>query len=117
MDKVESGYPKPIKTGWPGVPDNIDAAFTLSVDISYFLKGNLCYMFDNKKDEVFAGYPKKIAECFPGIPDNIDTAVRYIWDNVIYFFKGVNYYQYDRDTKTAVGPLSTKHKWRNLCFV
>lgn len=116
LDRVESGYPQPISTGWPGVPDNIDAAFSLSSSVSYFFKGNQCYMFDSLQDRVFPGYPKTITECFPGIPDNLDSAVRYYWDNVIYFFKGDYYYKWVRPSNTAVGPLQISSKWRNICI-
>ena len=117
LDRVERGYPQPISTGWPGIPDNIDAAFSLNSTVSYFFKGNQCYMFDSLQDRVFPGYPKTITECFPGIPDNLDSAVRYYWDNVIYFFKGDYYYKWIRASNTAVGPLRISSKWRNLCFI
>uniref|UniRef100_A0A8C6PLZ6 72 kDa type IV collagenase n=1 Tax=Nothobranchius furzeri TaxID=105023 RepID=A0A8C6PLZ6_NOTFU len=36
---MDPGFPKPIAESWNGVPDGIDAAFSLN-DYSYFFKGN-----------------------------------------------------------------------------
>ena len=99
------------------MPDNIDAAFSLSSQVSYFFKGNLCYKFDSATDKVSTGYPKTISECFPGVPDNLDSAFRYYWDDVAYFFKGHYYYRWDATNNKAVGPYLIETKWRNLCFV
>uniref|UniRef100_A0A8C6PPX3 72 kDa type IV collagenase n=2 Tax=Nothobranchius furzeri TaxID=105023 RepID=A0A8C6PPX3_NOTFU len=38
---MDPGFPKPIAESWNGVPDGIDAAFSLNgIDYSYFFKGN-----------------------------------------------------------------------------
>ena len=116
LDRVETGYPQAISSGWPGIPDNIDAAFSFNETVSYFFKGNLCYKFDSPNDRVFAGYPKTISQCFPGVPDNLDSAVRYYWDNKVYFFKGLYHYKLNTATNT-VTQEKISDKWKNLCFV
>jgi len=116
LDQVQSG-PTLISVGWKGVPDNIDAAFSLNATVSYFFKGDKCYMYDSLADQVFAGYPKFINDCFPGIPNNLDSAVRYYWDNEVYFFKGEYYYKWLKRSNRSQGPYLISSRWRNLCFV
>ena len=41
-DSVESGYPREISDDWPGLPNNIDAAFTWTDNQkTYFFKGTV----------------------------------------------------------------------------
>ena len=116
MDEVETGYPKPISGNWDTVPDNIDAAFTLSKDYSYFFKGNQCYKYDNNNDKVVSGYPKNISDEFSGLPNaSIDTVFKWYYDGIVYFFKGVNYYKYDNNLASSARNI--KDDWKNLCFI
>ncbi|XP_072283967.1 matrix metalloproteinase-18-like isoform X2 [Pyxicephalus adspersus] len=56
-DQIESSYPKLIKEGFPGIPNNIDAAFTQPAIVSkrgnvireeriFFIKGKKYYLYD-----------------------------------------------------------------------
>ena len=110
------GSPQLIRFGWRGVPDNIDAAFSLNRTVSYFFKGSLCYKYDGPTDRVLAGYPKPISHCFPGLPDNLDSAVRYYYDDRVYFFKGLYYYLLNSNSNTVSGPKLIEMKWKNICF-
>ena len=110
-------HTRDISQGWPGVPDNIDAAFSHSDGRSYFFKGNLVYQFDNIADRVSSGYPKPIQSVFPGVPNNLDTAFRWFYNGKSYFFKGLYYYKWDDRSGRASGPWSIKQGWQNHCFV
>merc|ERR1712200_324530 len=93
-DSVADGYPKDIFPFWPGLPNDIDAAFTWPESGStYFFKGNEYWKFENQIPEI--GYPKQLGLGFPGIPGNLDTA--YVWsgNGKIYFTKGNNYWKFD----------------------
>ncbi|XP_044127214.1 matrix metalloproteinase-18-like [Bufo gargarizans] len=56
-DKIEAGYPKPMKEGFPGIPANVDAAFTQPAIVAkgnkvireeriFFIKGKKFYVYD-----------------------------------------------------------------------
>merc|ERR1712200_350914 len=90
-DSVADGYPKDVFPFWPGLPNDIDAAFTWPESGStYFFKGNEYWKFENQIPEI--GYPKQLDLGFPG---NLDTA--YVWsgNGKIYFTKGNNYWKFD----------------------
>jgi hypothetical protein len=58
--KVVSGYPKNISEVWPGVPDNIDAAYYSAWSKeTYFFKDTVYWVVDNKKSkkEPYKAYP------------------------------------------------------------
>ncbi|KAF4523174.1 hypothetical protein B566_EDAN002432, partial [Ephemera danica] len=81
---IAYGYPKHIVKVFPGLPPNIDAAFSYSITSkTYFLKGSQYWRYTNNAlDE---GFPRTISEGFAGVPDNVDSATE--WDKYIYFFK------------------------------
>ena len=106
-----------ISQGWPGVPDNIDAAFTHSDLKTYFFKDHLVYQYDNIADHVSQGYPKNISEVFPGVPNNIDTAFRWYYNGKSYFFKGKYFYIWEDYIVKATGPWRISRQWQNHCFV
>ncbi len=70
-DKVDSGYPKLIKTGWVGFPDSfasgIDAAILWPNGKAFFFKGDEYIRFDINTDKVDPGYPKSIVDNWPGL--------------------------------------------------
>merc|ERR1711971_797764 len=75
-DSVAPGYPRKIAQDWPGLPANIDAAFTWQKSKStYFLKGNKYWKFENRTPK--PGYPKDFKDGFPGIPTGVDVA--FVW--------------------------------------
>ncbi|XP_071970227.1 matrix metalloproteinase-18-like [Engystomops pustulosus] len=56
-DQLEAGYPKPIKEGFPGIPNSVDAAFTQPAIVTkgnkvireeriFFIKGKKFYLYD-----------------------------------------------------------------------
>ena len=110
-------YEYDISEGWPGVPDNIDAAFTHNDRKTYFFKGDNVYLFDNRLDKVAAGYPKKITDVFHGLPGNLDAAFRWYFDGISYFFKGPYFYKWNDSRKRVDGPYVSKYYWKNLCSV
>ena len=111
---VASGYPRPIQIHWPGLPDDIDAAFSDSWGRVFFFKvkwrqfknvsrpnpvglwfnpffrfrlqGLKYWRFTNYRPD--PGYPQLISDGFPGIPADLDAA--FVWRDYgrIYFFKG-----------------------------
>lgn len=88
--KMAPGYPLDISYGFPGVPDNLDAAFVWSGNgQTYFFKGGQYWKNGSSGDE----YPKSISN-WRGLPSSIDAALN--WENgFTYFFKGDYYYRFD----------------------
>ena len=60
------GYPKPIKTFWLGLPDNLDAALQTPHGDTYFFKGQNYYKFDHYNFRVPPGYPALIGPYWLG---------------------------------------------------
>ena len=90
-DKVDPGYPKPIKGNWPGLFEkDIDAAIEWGNGKPYFFKGDQYSRYDMTADKVDPGFPKKIKGNWPGLFEkDIDAAVN--WGNgKAYFFKGTS---------------------------
>ena len=95
------GYPRKIAQDWPGLPSNIDAAFTWQKSKStYFLKGNKYWKFENRRPQ--PGYPKDMKDGFPGIPAGLDAAFVWGGNGKIYFFKGSQYWKFDPERKPHV---------------
>ena len=101
-DKVDPGYPKPIKANWTGLFEkDIDAGIEWGNGKTYFFKGDQYSRYDMTADAVDAGFPKKIKGNWPGLFEkDIDAAVN--WGNgKAYFFKGSQYIRYDIAAGTA----------------
>jgi hypothetical protein len=94
-DAPDTGYPKAIADGWPGVfADGVDAVLVASDTTAYFFRGSEYLSFDIATDTVVTG-PTPITEGWPGVFDSsIDAAV--LWPNgKVYFFRGDEYQRYD----------------------
>ncbi|XP_053692593.1 matrix metalloproteinase-19-like [Sabethes cyaneus] len=61
-----------LSSRWPGLPSNIDAAFTCRTNRTFFFKGNKLWVYADQQLE--AGYPKPITDDLPGMPSNLDAA-------------------------------------------
>ena len=62
QNRIDTGYPKPIKRHWQKVPDNVDTAFIAPNSYLYFVKGGLIYKMNFYKASVQYRYPKKLSE-------------------------------------------------------
>lgn len=97
---VAKGYPKLISKGWPGLPGNINAAFTYKNGKTYFFKGKQYWRYNGRKMD--GDYPKDISEGFTGIPDDIDTAMVWSGNGKIYFYKGSKFWRFDPSQRPPV---------------
>lgn len=126
-DKMDSGYPKLIRAGWPGLPDTLDAAAYAGKSASgrdnklYFFKGSQYWRWDIGRDKLEPGYPKSIRAGWPGIPNNVDMAIyagnsSSSRNNRLYFFKGCNYWRWNIETDTLDKgyPAKIKKGWPGL---
>lgn len=116
------GYPKLIRVGFAGIPDDIDAAFSWSGNgKTYFIKGTKFphtkypkkyeflasiligtryWKYDSAADTpVSSDYPKSLST-WSGLPGKVDAAFQ--WKNgKTFFFSGPEYYRFN-DMKFAV---------------
>ncbi|MEZ4861009.1 MAG: hemopexin repeat-containing protein [Caldilineaceae bacterium] len=119
-DRVDSGYPQPIASGWPGLwADTIDAAILWPNAKVYFFKGSRYMRYDVTTNRVDPGYPKPIQGNWPGFPASFAAGVNaaVLWNNgKSYFFKGNEYIRYDiASDKTDTGyPQPIKGNWPGL---
>jgi len=124
---MDKGYPKLISKGWPGLPNNLDAAVYGGYSASsrnnklYFFKDAYYYRWDIEKDQLDAGYPKLIRYGWPGLPDNLEMAVYAGYsskgrNNKLYFFKDNRYWRWNISTDKADAnyPLNISQYWPGL---
>ncbi|XP_033108515.1 matrix metalloproteinase-16-like [Anneissia japonica] len=76
--RVDDNYPRSIAAGWPGVPDDLDAAFRWLDGNTYFVKGTRYWQFDvslNQVNETI--YPRNFGEdwlgCASGNPASLTS--------------------------------------------
>ena len=107
---MDAGYPRPISDGFPGIPDNLDAAIQWARNGNfYFFKGSHYWRYDFRHGRsnppvLSSGYPKSI-NLWGGVPHDIDGALVY-HTGWTYFFKGNKYYRFYDD----LSQVSTSNK-------
>jgi hemopexin len=76
-DRADTGYPKPITAGWPGLWENgINASILWTGGKAYFFQGDQYIRYDVWDRRVDSGYPKPIASHWPGLwESDIDTGM------------------------------------------
>jgi len=109
-DKVDDGYPTPIKGDWEGLPwsEDIDAVVNWGNGKAYFFKGSEYARYDLKREKTDDGYPKSIKGNWKSLywSEDIDAAVN--WGNdKVYFFKGHEYiaYSIENDAALTAAPM------------
>jgi len=91
---MDKGYPKPISMGFPGIPNNIEAAMVWSNGLTYFFKGNQYWRYESKRFiPVRSEYPYSM-DLWKGLPTHIDAALNTA-SGLSYFFKGTQFYRYN----------------------
>lgn len=64
--QVHENYPKNIHDNWHGIPNNIDAAISMSGGKTYFFKGDLYWAFNNYWIRPENGYPRRTSIAWLG---------------------------------------------------
>ena len=123
LDKVDTGYPKPIKGNWFGLEpfeNHIDAAFAKpDGSKAYFFSGSKYIRYDIKKDKADDGYPLPIMGNWLGLEpfsSGIDAVFMLPQSNTAYFFKGNLYIRYDIAADRAYDgyPRQITGDWKGL---
>lgn len=112
-NQLDAGYPRLIRDGFPGVPNNLDAAFVWGKRRRiYFVKGSQYYRYTRKLG-VHADYPKPLS-LWRGLPTESSISAAFQAANAAtYFFTGQHFYRFN-DVAFNVDnrqPLSTAEHW------
>ncbi|XP_058042336.1 stromelysin-2-like isoform X2 [Ahaetulla prasina] len=97
-DYVLPGYPKTIHSlGFPKDVTKIDAAvFSANEQKTYYFSSDRYWSYD-EDSKTMNRRPQRIQDGFPGISGKIDAVFHY--NDVLYFFKGRNQYEFDPNTR------------------
>eukprot|EP00794_Sanderia_malayensis_P020121 gene20121-22093_t len=99
----EVSHPKRISQVWPGVPNDLDAAFYWPhTNRVYFFKGKYFYRFNLETRSVDAGYPKEISRSWRGATPKINAGVS-MKNGTILLFKGHKHYTFNPPFCRATG--------------
>ncbi|GFR98941.1 matrix metalloproteinase-14 [Elysia marginata] len=86
-------YSRSIRSGFMGIPDNVDASFVWGKNkVTYFMKGNQYWRYSTNQAD--PEYPKPLRMWGRGMPARVDAAVRWRNDKT-YFFREESYYRYN----------------------
>lgn len=55
----DTDYPKDLSEKWHGIPNNIDAAISMTNGKTYFFKGDLYWSYNNHWIRPEDGYPRR----------------------------------------------------------
>jgi Hemopexin len=120
---LDTGYPKPLTSGWVGLQNDfaegIDAAIDFGLDKLYWFLGAFYIRIDKVDNRVAEG-PLRIDEHWGGFDEarfssGIDAAVNW-GDGKAYFFRGRDYIQYDiaSDTVDPGHPAPIAGNWPGM---
>ena len=105
-DEPVTGFPRPISTDFPGLPDHLDAAVYSGTrnqsyaNKIYFFSGDSYWRWNVELKKIDNGYPKSITQNWPGLPRSLDAATFGGLTNgpsqdKLYFFKGDVVFRWD----------------------
>ena len=99
--RPDSGYPRPIRDGWKGIPGEVDAVLLGKNRHAYFFHGNGYTRYDLEKDRADADYPKYIKTHWHGVWAADLDAVVPAEPGFAYFIKGRDCIRYDLEADRA----------------
>jgi len=112
---------QPIATMFPGIPDDLDAAFVWAHDNgTYFIKGDQYYRYPTfaelEQTPADAGYPRDLSDWWPNsdhVLSRVDAALQYATNNKLFFFVDDLFYRFnDEEFKIEDDyPQSIAQRW------
>lgn len=105
-NSIVDGYPKNISEGWPGLPGDIDAAYTNRKGKTYFFKGTQYWKYTDR--QLSDNFPREISDGFQDIPDHLDAVMVRNNSREIYFFKDSSFWVHNPFTYPNVKPIYPK---------